>query len=59
MSTRNISCECYIIGRFHNFRMYMYIKLGDGIYDKLTNAEVIEVVWDTFRRDKGSFSNLH
>ena len=33
--------------------------LGDGIYDKLSNSEVIEVVWDTFKRDKGSFSNVH
>jgi hypothetical protein len=39
--------------------MYLSIYLGDGIYDKLNNSEVIEVVWDTFRRDKGSFANLH
>jgi len=25
----------------------------------MSNDEVIEVVWDTFNRDKGAFSNLH
>jgi protein phosphatase PTC2/3 len=39
--------------------MYSIIYQGDGIYDKLSNDEVIEVVWDTFRRDKGSFHTIH
>jgi len=39
--------------------MYFDFNLGDGIYDKLSNAEVIDIVWDTFKRDKGSFHNLH
>lgn len=25
--------------------------LGDGIFDKVTNSEIIQLVWDTFRRD--------
>ncbi len=32
---------------------------GDGIYDKLSNSDVIEMVWDTFKRDKGSFNTIH
>jgi protein phosphatase 2C family protein 2/3 len=39
--------------------MYLILNIGDGIYDKLSNSDVIEVVWDTFKRDKGSFSTLH
>lgn len=39
--------------------MYLVVYSGDGIYDKLNNAEIIEVVWDTFKRDKGNFSNIH
>jgi hypothetical protein len=39
--------------------MYFVFNIGDGIYDKLSNAEVIEIVWDTFKRDRGSFHNLH
>jgi len=34
-------------------------NLGDGIYDKLTNSEIVEIVWDTFNRDKDNFNNLH
>jgi hypothetical protein len=45
--------------RLHHPRMYSIIYQGDGIYDKLSNDEVIEVVWDTFRRDKGSFHTIH
>jgi len=39
--------------------MYIPINIGDGIFDKLTNEEVIEVVWDTLNRDKGLFQNIH
>jgi serine/threonine protein phosphatase PrpC len=39
--------------------MYQYIYKGDGIFDKLSNSEVISIVWDTFKRDKGSFQNIH
>lgn len=33
--------------------------LGDGIYDKLNNSDVVTVVWDTFNRDKGKFRTVH
>lgn len=37
-----------------------FIILGcDGIYDKLSNEEVIDIVWDTFTREKGNFTNIH
>lgn len=39
--------------------MYCFHHLGDGIFDKLSNSEIIEVVWDTFKRDKGAFQNIH
>jgi len=39
--------------------MYISIHIGDGIFDKLTNEEVIEAVWDTFKRDKGLFQTIH
>lgn len=32
---------------------------GDGIYDKLSNEEVISIVWDTLSRDEGKFKNIH
>jgi len=39
--------------------MYIFQYSGDGIYDKLNNEEVVEIVWDTFKRDKGTFTTLH
>jgi protein phosphatase 2C family protein 2/3 len=27
-----------------------FSKIGDGIYDKMNNAEIIDMVWDTFTR---------
>jgi serine/threonine protein phosphatase PrpC len=39
--------------------VYLFLHSGDGIYDKLSNEDVIDVVWDTFRRDKGTFQTLH
>ncbi len=33
--------------------------LGDGIYDKLSNQDVVTIVWDTLHRDKGKFKNIH
>ena len=33
--------------------------LGDGIYDKLSNHDVVTIVWDTLHRDKGKFKNIH
>ncbi len=32
---------------------------GDGIYDKLSNEEVVSIVWDTLVRDEGKFKNVH
>ena len=32
---------------------------GDGIFDKMSTSDVIEMVWDTFRRDEGKFKNIH
>lgn len=37
----------------------MLFNAGDGIYDKLSNAEVIEAVWETFKRDRGTFQTIH
>jgi serine/threonine protein phosphatase PrpC len=39
--------------------MYLPPYAGDGIYDKLSNAEVIEAVWETFKRDRGTFNTIH
>jgi serine/threonine protein phosphatase PrpC len=33
--------------------------LGDGIYDKLSNSEVIDIVWDTLSRERGRFKTIH
>lgn len=32
---------------------------GDGIFDKLSNSEIIHIIWDTLRRDEGKFKNIH
>lgn len=59
MPTLDYKCYDYRIRWLYYTRMYFNFNLGDGIYDKLSNAEVIDIVWDTFKRDKGSFHNLH
>lgn len=35
------------------------IYVGDGIFDKMNNADIIHMVWDTLRRDEGKFKNIH
>lgn len=53
------------LSRFHrmtiSFSLHVLLLLfeGDGIYDKLSNDEVISIVWDTLIRDEGKFKNIH
>lgn len=32
---------------------------SDGVFDKMSNSEIIQVIWDTLRRDEGKFKNIH
>jgi len=41
------------------WQVNIFIIIGDGIYDKLSNDEIITVVWDTLIRDEGKFKNIH
>ena len=34
-------------------------NVGDGIFDKITNNEIIQMIWDTLHRDAGKFKNIH
>jgi hypothetical protein len=34
-------------------------NIGDGIFDKMSNSEVVQIIWDTFQRDEGKYKNLH
>ena len=42
-----------------SWHVILLFKKGDGIYDKLSNEEVISIVWDTLIREEGKFKNVH
>lgn len=59
MNLKSDQFQFLVIRISYSSQVQFVLMLGDGIYDKMTNDEIIHMVWDTFERDKGKYKTLH
>lgn len=59
MNLKSDQFQFLVIRISYSSQVQFVLMLGDGIYDKMTNDEIIQMVWDTFERDKGKYKTLH
>jgi hypothetical protein len=59
VSLKFVQLEFKITTISFSWQVIKFRNLGDGIYDKLSNEEVITIVWETLIRDEGKYKNVH